>query len=168
MALTVLRKSLPLTDPDVFGAFPTLDQKLRDLARDPVAMEFESVICYQNSHNTGVNFDGSSSAEKSIVAAVSSYKDAGGSAVLPLVDRVLNNFVVCTALSTATQSRKPSECTTVHGYTISERRRIFIQSNSTLVSASPHVADYRSVPKSDICRPSRQSSLHSRYGVSRI
>ena len=144
----------------MFYAFPALSQKLRDLARDLVVVEFESVICYRNSLNISVNFDDSSGVEKSIFATVSSYKDAGGSVVLRLADEVLNDFVVCTVLFTITESRKPGECTTIHGHTISEQRRAFIHFNFTLVSVSPHVADYRGVPKSDICRPPRQLPLY--------
>jgi len=92
------------------------------------------VVCYRTGLNVSVNPDDLSSVERSIVATVSSWKNAGGSDVLRLAYKALNDFVVCTALSIATEFDKPGECTFIHAYTTSERRSAFIQSNSTLVS----------------------------------
>ena len=115
MALTVRRKdilkSLSPTDPDAFGAFSSaLYATLRDLARNPAVVGFKSVICYRTGLNVSVNPDDFSGVEKSIVTTVSSWKDAGGSGVLRLADKALNDFVVCTALSIATEFNKPGEC----------------------------------------------------------
>ena len=103
-------KSLSPTDPDVFSTFPALSQKLRDLARDPVVVEFESAICYRTSLNISVNFDDSSGVETNIVATVSSSKPR--SRLVPCPPGVIRSTLPrpYTALSTITESRKPGEC----------------------------------------------------------
>ena len=74
---------------------------------------------------------------RSVVATVSSWKDGGGSDVLRLVYKVLNGFVVCTTLYVAAEFNKPGECMPINGCASSERRGIFIQSNSTLALVMP-------------------------------
>jgi hypothetical protein len=114
MALTIrpkdILKTLSPTDPEAFNAFSSaLDATLRDLARDPVVVGFKSVVCYRTGLNVGVNPDDLSGVKRSIVATVSSWKNAGGSGVLRLADKALNDFVVRTALSIATEFDKPGE-----------------------------------------------------------
>ena len=137
MALTVrlkdILKSLSPTDPNVFEVFSSaFSTTLTDLARDPVVVGFKSVVCYRTGLNVCVNPEDLSDVERSVVATVSSWKAGGGSDVLRLADKALNDFVVCTALSVAAEFNKPGECTSIRGCTLSERRGIFIQSNSTL------------------------------------
>ena len=121
----------------MFEAFrSTLSATLRDLARDPVVVGFKSVVAYRTGLNVNVNSDDSSSVEKSIVATVSSWKkEGGGSGVLRLADKALNDFVVCTALSIATEFNKPGEYSLmlIHGPTAPERKRTLAQFSSTLV-----------------------------------
>ena len=109
---------------------------LRDLAHDPVVVGFKSVVCYRTGLDVKVNPDDFSGVERSIVATVSAWKkQAGGSDVLRLADKALNDFVVCAALSIATEFNKPGECSLalIHGRTASEPRRTSVQSNSTPV-----------------------------------
>ena len=119
----------------MFDAFSSaLYATLWDLARDPVVVGFKSVVCYRTGLNVSVNHGDSSGVERSIVATISSWRDAEGSDALRLADKALNDFVVRAALSIATESNKPGECTSIHDHTTSERRRAFVQSNSTPVS----------------------------------
>ena len=131
-------KSLSLTGSNVFDLFySALYTALRDLARDPVVVGFKSVVGYRTGLNINVNSDDVSSVVKSIFATVSSWKKQnGGSGVLRLADKALNDFVVCTALSVAKEFNKPGECSVAptHGRTTSEWKRAFVQSNSTLAS----------------------------------
>ena len=76
-------------------------------------MGFKSVIAYRTGLNITVNPDGTSGVERSVLAAVSSWngQDEGSrSGALRLADKALNDFVVCTALSIATEFRKPGKC----------------------------------------------------------
>ncbi|KAF9652156.1 amidohydrolase 2 [Thelephora ganbajun] len=102
-------KSLPPTGRDVLVAFASaLYTKLRDLARDPVVVGFKSVVAYRTGLSININSDDVSNVERSIVATLSSWKrKAKGSDVLRLADKPLNDFVVRTALSIATEFNKP-------------------------------------------------------------
>lgn len=109
---------------------------LRDLARDPVVVGFKSVVGYRTGLNISVDPDDFSGVERSILATVSWWKNrAGGSNVLRLADKALNDFVVRTALSIATEANKPGECSLMftRNHTASERKRTLAQFNSTLV-----------------------------------
>ena len=140
MALTVrpkdILKILSPTNPKLFNAFSSaLYATLRGLACEPVVVGFKSVeVCYRTGLNVGVNSDDLSGVERSIVTTVSSWKNAGGSDVLRLADKALNDFVVCVALSIAAEFNKPDEYMSIHDCTTSEQRRPFIQSNSTPAS----------------------------------
>jgi len=107
VAEDILRSISP-TDPNVFGAFcSALSTTLRNLARDPVVVGFKSVVGYRTGLNVNVNPGDFSGIERSVVATVSSWKRPGGPDVLRLADKALNDFVVCTALSIATELNKP-------------------------------------------------------------
>ena len=111
MALTGwLKDVLSPTDPNVFEAFSSA---LTNLARDPVVVGFRSVVCYRTGLNVCVNPEDLSDVERSVVATVSSWKVGGGSDVLRLADKALNDFVVCMTLSVAGEFNKPGECTSI-------------------------------------------------------
>ena len=112
VVLEDLLKSLSLTGPHIFETFRSaLHTTLRDLARRPVVVGFKSVVCYRTGLNVSLNCGDSSSIEEAIITAVSSWKEnAGGSAVLRLANKSLNDFVVCIALSIAAEFNKPGEC----------------------------------------------------------
>ena len=106
----ILKTLSPTDSTYVFDAFSSaLNMTLRDLARDPVVVGFKSVVCYRTGLNVSTNSD-PSDVEKSVVAAVSSWKKTGGSCALRLADKALNDFVVCTALSIGAEFNKPGEC----------------------------------------------------------
>ena len=68
----------------------------------PSRLLWDSIlVCYRTSLNVGVNSDDLSGVERSIVTTVSSWKNAGGSDVLRLTAKALNDFVVCVTLSIA-------------------------------------------------------------------
>jgi hypothetical protein len=93
---------------------------LQGLARDPVVVGFKSVVGYRTGLNVAPNARDLSHVAESVVATISSWKKrAGGPGMLRLADKALNDFVVCTALSIATEFNKPGECTRtlIHGYT---------------------------------------------------
>ena len=106
-----LLKSLHPTDPNILEAFRSaLHTTLRDFARDPVVVGFKSVVCYRTGLDVNLNSDDLSSVERGIAATVSSRKEnARGSDVLRLANKALNDFVVCTALSIATEFNKPGK-----------------------------------------------------------
>lgn len=109
--------------------YSALYNALRDLARDPVVVGFKSVVGYRTGLNIDVNSDDISGVVRSIFATVSSWKKQnGGSGVLRLADKALNDFVVCTALSVATEFNKPGECShaLIHGHAASEWKRAFV------------------------------------------
>ena len=117
--------------------YSALYTALRDLARDPIVVGFKSVVGYRTGLNIDVNSDDISGVVKSIFSTVSLWKKQnGGSGALRLADKALNDFVVCTALSVAKEFNKPGECSLalIHGHTLSEGKRAFVQSNSTLAS----------------------------------
>ena len=132
-----LLKSISLTGPNVYDVFySALYTKLRDLARDPVVVGFKSVVGYRTGLNIDVNSDDISGVENSIFATISSWKkQAGGSGALRLADKALNDFVVRTALTVATEFKKPGECSfaLIHGHKYLNGKDL-VQSNSTLVS----------------------------------
>ena len=84
--------------------------KLGELARDPVVAGFKSVVAYRTGLNVSPNPD-MTSIESGIVAMLSSRKEKTekGSGVLRLAHKALNDFVVCTALSIASEFNKPGE-----------------------------------------------------------
>ena len=155
-------RSLSLTGPNVFDNFySALYTVLRDLARDPVVVGFKSVVGYRTGLNINVNSDDIPGVVKSIFATVSSWKkQTGGSGVLRLADKALNDFVVCTALSIATEFKKPGECslTLPHGRTPSEPKWTLVQSNSTLVSVT-RTSPSHCPPQPTCNRPSRRTPM---------
>ena len=113
MRLEHLLKSLSTTDPDfIFEAFHSaLYSMLRIYACHPAVVGFKSVVCYRTGLNISPNSDDLSSVEMGIASTVSSWNgEAGGSDELRLANRALNDFVVRTALSIATEFNKPGKC----------------------------------------------------------
>ena len=110
-----LLKSLSPTDPNVFETFSSaLRTTLRDLARDPVVAGFKSVVGYRTGLNVNPNSDDIPDVKRGIVDTVSSWREkAEGSDVLRLTHKALNDFVVCTMLSIATEFNKPGKCSLI-------------------------------------------------------
>ena len=110
-----LLKSLSPTDPNVFESFSSaLRTTLRDLARDPAVAGFKSVVGYRTGLNVNPNSDDIPDVKRGIVDTVSSWREkAEGSDVLRLTHKALNDFVVCTMLSIATEFNKPGKCSLI-------------------------------------------------------
>ena len=111
-----LLKPLPFSpkDPNVFEAFSSaLRSTLRELARDPVVVGFKSIVAYRTGLNVEPNSDDLSSIERGIIATLSTWKE-GGSDVLRLANKAVNDFVVHTALSIAAEFDKPGKYSHIH------------------------------------------------------
>lgn len=138
------------------------------------------MVCYRTGLNIGLGSDDSSSVERGIVATVSSWKEkVEGSDILRLANKALNDFVVRTALSIATEFNKPGEyhlhiLIPCHHTTKSfesssiphwSRRS---RSHSHAVLSNPHATNHRGVPQRNIYPASRQLPLQPRCGLPRI
>ena len=106
----ILKSLSPKQSHILFNFYTALSTTLRTLARDPVVVGFKSVVAYRTGLNVAATSKDPASVERGIITTVSSWKEkAGGSDVLRLADKALNDFVVRTALSIATEFNKPGK-----------------------------------------------------------
>jgi hypothetical protein len=104
-------KSLSPTDVNVFESFHSaFCATLREFARGLDVVGFKSIVAYRTGLDVNLNPNDSSGIERGIDDTISSWKDKGRKSEAPrLVNKALNDFVVCTALSIATEFNKPGE-----------------------------------------------------------